>query len=151
LGLASSIVAEALAMGSERLDRLQGRSKVMKLVFLPTLTDIQDMLGENLYVDLIWMSRERDHTMLKQERFATWASKFSAWNAGGTPEPVFMRPESLEIDVVDATEPDLPPLELPQEAQVQSVHALNSLLDMARSPTTTSDYPVRAAAGGGKR
>src|SRR6202035_5256818 len=40
----------------------------MKLLFLPTLTDIQDMLGENLYVDLIWMSRERDHNSLAQER-----------------------------------------------------------------------------------
>ena len=39
----------------------------MKLVFLPTLTDIQDMLGENLYVDLIWMSRERDRPPLNRE------------------------------------------------------------------------------------
>src|SRR5450432_2832162 len=126
LGFAGSIIAEALAKESERFDRLDGRSETMKLVFLPTLTDIQDMLGENLYVDLIWMSRERDHSALKQERFATWASKFSAWNAGGTPEPVFMLPESLEVDVADATEPELPPLELPQQTQAQSVHALNS-------------------------
>ena len=126
----------------------------MKLVFLPTLTDIQDMLGENLYVDLIWMSRERDHTGLVKERFAKWSSKISARNVGSAPEPIFMRPEALVIDPPGAPDTwQLEParLEAPADAQAQSVQELTNLLGAARVAEINEEYPLRATAKGGRR
>jgi hypothetical protein len=121
----------------------------MKLVFLPTLTDIRDMLGKNLYVDLIWMSRERDHTGLVKERFAKWSSKISARNVGSAPEPIFKRPEALDLDPLGA--PDSRQLEAPPDAQAQSVQELTNLLGAARAAEFSEEYPVRAAAKSRRR
>src|ERR1700722_944918 len=49
----------------------------MKLVFQPTLFDMRGMLGEQLYVDFIWMWRGSEQKALSQERRAKWAAKLS--------------------------------------------------------------------------
>ena len=32
----------------------------MKLTFLPTMTDLREMLGDKLYVEFVWMWREQE-------------------------------------------------------------------------------------------
>ena len=126
----------------------------MKLIFQPTLTDIQGMLGENLYVELIWMSRERDRRSLAEQRFSTWASKMSAWNAGATPEPVYAGPETLNIgDLItpETEEVEAPHLDALPDLNPAAVHELTSLLEKARPSASNEDFPVRASAQGGRR
>ena len=63
----------------------------MKLTFLPTLTDLREMLGDRLYVEFVWMWREQEQTARAQERRAKWADLVPARIAESWPEPVFAR------------------------------------------------------------
>jgi len=65
----------------------------MKLVFQPTLFDMRGMLGEQLYVDFIWMWRESEQKALSQERRANWAAKLSDRKTDDTGSLAIARPE----------------------------------------------------------
>ena len=65
----------------------------MKLVFQPTLFDMRGMLGEQLYVDFIWMWRDSEHKALSQERRAIWAAKLSDRKTDDTGMLTVARPE----------------------------------------------------------
>jgi hypothetical protein len=72
----------------------------MKLTFLPTLTDLREMLGDRLYVEFVWMWRDQEQTARSQERRAKWADLMPARTAEAWPEPVFARaglPESAML------------------------------------------------------
>jgi hypothetical protein len=65
-----------------------------------------------------------------------------------------MRPEVLDIDPPGAPDTwQLAPalLEAPADAQAQSVQELTNLLGVARAAEISEEYPVRAAAKGGRR
>ncbi|HEY1614133.1 MAG TPA: hypothetical protein VGF97_10625 [Rhizomicrobium sp.] len=47
----------------------------MRLVFLPTLFDLQNMLGNQTYVDFVWMWREREREKHSRERLDKWLAK----------------------------------------------------------------------------
>ena len=82
----------------------------MKLTFLPTLTDLREMLGDRLYVEFVWMWREQEQAARTQERRAKWTEQMPARNAEAWPYPLFTRVESAE------TRPELKP------AQVALLH-----------------------------
>jgi hypothetical protein len=66
----------------------------MKLTFLPTLTDLHEMLGDRLYVEFVWMWREQEQAARTQERRAKWAEQVPARNAETWPYPLFSRIEA---------------------------------------------------------
>ncbi|HTT84503.1 MAG TPA: hypothetical protein VMF67_13565 [Rhizomicrobium sp.] len=67
----------------------------MKLTFLPTLTDLREMLGDRLYVEFVWMWREQEQAARSQERRARWAEQMPARNnAEAWPHPLFSRIET---------------------------------------------------------
>ena len=63
----------------------------MKLTFLPTMTDLREMLGERLYIDFVWMWREQEQAKVSQERRAKWADLVPARTTETWPEPLFAR------------------------------------------------------------
>ncbi|MGH6876258.1 MAG: hypothetical protein ACREHV_02645 [Rhizomicrobium sp.] len=65
----------------------------MKLTFLPTLTDLREMLGDRLYVEFVWMWREQEQSSLTQERRAKWAELAPARSSQVWPQPLFARVE----------------------------------------------------------
>lgn len=91
----------------------------MKLTFLPTLTDLREMLGDRLYLEFVWMWREQEQAQRTQERRAKWAELLPARNAEAWPQPLFTR---VEAEV--AAEPVAKP------AQVALLHPnIQRLLD----------------------
>jgi hypothetical protein len=68
----------------------------MKLTFLPTLTDLREMLGDRLYVEFVWMWREQEQAARALERRAKWAEQMPARNAEAWPYPLFTRVETAE-------------------------------------------------------
>ena len=68
----------------------------MKLTFLPTLTDLREMLGDKLYIEFVWMWREQEQLVRIQERRAKWAEQLPARNSEAWPQPLFTRVESPE-------------------------------------------------------
>jgi hypothetical protein len=68
----------------------------MKLTFLPTLTDLREMLGDRLYVEFVWMWREQEQASRTQDRRAKWAEQLPARNSEAWPYPLFTRVEAAE-------------------------------------------------------
>lgn len=68
----------------------------MKLTFLPTLTDLREMLGDRLYVEFVWMWRDQEQASRAQERRAKWADQLPVGNSEEWPQPLFTRIESPE-------------------------------------------------------
>ncbi|HWY16233.1 MAG TPA: hypothetical protein VNX86_13935 [Rhizomicrobium sp.] len=68
----------------------------MKLTFLPTMTDLREMLGDKLYVEFVWMWREQEQAVRTQERRAKWCEQLPVRNAEEWPQPLFQRIESPE-------------------------------------------------------
>jgi hypothetical protein len=66
----------------------------MKLTFLPTLTDLREMLGDRLYVEFVWMWREQEQSARTQERRTRWAEQVPARSAEAWPQPLFTRVEA---------------------------------------------------------
>jgi hypothetical protein len=72
-------------------DAANARSGEMKMVFMPTLSEMRDMLGEELYVKFMWMWREQDQDARALERRARYASAAPARKTELWPTPVFAR------------------------------------------------------------
>lgn len=66
----------------------------MKLTFLPTLTDLREMLGDRLYLEFVWMWREQEQAQRTMERRAKWAGQLPERNAEAWPQPLFTRVEA---------------------------------------------------------
>lgn len=91
----------------------------MKLTFLPTLTDLREMLGERLYVEFVWMWRQQDQAARTQERRAKWAELTVPQSVGTWPEPAFVRAQQ--------SAPPLRPEQIP--AQVALHPSVQRLID----------------------
>jgi len=103
----------------------------MKLTFLPTLTDLREMLGERLYVEFVWMWREQEQLGRQQECRAKWADQLPARNAVAWPRPLFAKAKTLEPVLAEA-----------KQAQVALLHpSLQRLLDQR----TGADWPEQEA------
>ena len=68
----------------------------MKLYFMPTLTDMREMLGDELYVNMIWMWREREQIARDAERRQRLATLIPERESKTWPTPVFERAEARE-------------------------------------------------------
>jgi hypothetical protein len=68
----------------------------MKLTFLPTLTDLREMLGDKLYVEFVWMWREQEQAARTQELRAKWAEQVPARDAKTWPHPLVARIEASQ-------------------------------------------------------
>ncbi len=82
----------------------------MTLTFLPTLSDMREMLGEKLYVEFVWMWREQEQEARIAERRARWAELQPEREQKHWPHPLVARVEP---------EADLPE---PAPAQVALLH-----------------------------
>lgn len=65
----------------------------MKQMYLPTLSEMRDMLGEELYVKFVWMWREQEQNALAVERRARFAALLPTARVQEWPTPVFARAE----------------------------------------------------------
>jgi hypothetical protein len=83
----------------------------MKLTFLPTLTDLREMLGDRLYLEFVWMWRDQEQAQRTQERRSKWAEQLPARNAESWPQPLFTR-----VEAETAVEPET------RSAQVALLH-----------------------------
>jgi hypothetical protein len=92
----------------------------MKLTFLPTLTDLREMLGDKLYVEFVWMWREQEQTARIRERREKWSEQVPARLAQEWPQPLFQRNEVPQ----PAQMPE------PKQAQVALLHpGIQRILD----------------------
>jgi hypothetical protein len=117
------------------------RSGVMKLTFLPTLTDLRDMLGDRLYVEFVWMWREQEQASRTQERRTKWADVMPARNTEAWPYPLFSR--------VEPAEPE------PKPVQVALLHpSIQRLLESRKAkesrPAKDTDWLKSLEATGGE-
>lgn len=110
----------------------------MKLTFLPTMTDMREMLGERLYVEFVWMWREQEQAKVAQERRAKWADLAPARTIETWAEPVFTR--------ASAAEPV--PIPEPRTAQVALHPSVQRLLEqkLVNGSTVQDDEPEAARA-----
>lgn len=68
----------------------------MKMAFEPTLSEIREMLGEDLYVKFVWMWREQEQDRVAAERRAKLAASVPARKVETWPTPIFARVEEAE-------------------------------------------------------
>src|SRR5205085_10408803 len=87
-------------LGSEwswqRCRRSGERSLVMKLTFLPTLTDMREMLGDRLYVEFVWAWREQEQEKRQKDNRARWADQLPERTASTWPQPLVVREIAYE-------------------------------------------------------
>jgi len=69
----------------------------MKMEFLPALSEIRQMLGEDLYVKFVWMWREQEQDTRAVERRALYAAVTPHHSVEAWPTPVFSRIGEHEI------------------------------------------------------
>ena len=68
----------------------------MKLTFLPTLTDMREMLGDRLYVEFIWAWREQEQETRQKDNRARWADQLPERTAITWPQPLVVREIAAE-------------------------------------------------------
>jgi len=111
----------------------------MKLTFLPTLTDLREMLGDKLYVEFVWMWREQEQNTRSQERRAKLGELAPARTTQAWPQPLYARAPSPELASIADGKP---------AAQVAVLHpGIQRLLEkkvnepdwLARTPGNTQD------------
>jgi hypothetical protein len=65
----------------------------MKQMYLPTLAEMREMLGEDLYVKFIWMWREQEQDARAEQRRAKLLGAITQREAAAMPSPMFVRVE----------------------------------------------------------
>lgn len=116
----------------------------MKLTFLPTLTDLREMLGDKLYIEFVWMWREQEQAVRIQERRAKWAEQLPARNSDDWPHPLFTRVESP--DQVGALEAQAPQRALLHPTIQRLLEQKSEKPDWLEAPSASDqdDEPVTA-------
>jgi hypothetical protein len=66
----------------------------MKLTFLPTLSDMHEMLGDKLYIEFVWMWREQEQQARIAERRARWTELLPVRQSRSWPQPLVARIET---------------------------------------------------------
>lgn len=108
----------------------------MKLTFLPTLTDMREMLGDRLYVEFVWAWREQEQENRQKDNRARWADQLPERTAITWPQPLVVR---------EITPEELPE---PMPAQVALLHPNKRLLEQKKALAFEQDEaPSRIRAG----
>ena len=106
----------------------------MKLTFLPTLTDLREMLGDRLYVEFVWAWRDQEQEKRQKENRARWAEQLPQRTSETWPQPLVVR------DVAE----ELPE---PMPAQVALLHPNKRLFEQKKAAVAAdSAARIRAAA-----
>jgi hypothetical protein len=96
----------------------------MKLTFLPTLTDMREMLGDRLYVEFVWAWRDQEQEKRQKESRARWADQVPLRTSDTWPQPLVVR----ELAEEEAPEP--------MPAQVALLHPNKRLLEQKKAGAT---------------
>jgi hypothetical protein len=128
----------------------------MRLEYLPTLSEMREMLGEDLYVKFVWMWREQEQDARAIERRQKVLGALAAKRAETLPSPMFERLERTpEPSAARAFQAALLRPNVPRLQDGVAVSELDGLLDQIRVDATASeqDDPPReaVAASSGRR
>ena len=104
----------------------------MKLTFLPTLTDLREMLGDRLYVEFVWAWREQEQEKRQKENRARWADQLPQRTSETWPQPLVVR---------EVVEEELPE---PMPAQVALLHPNKRLLEQKKAAAASDKDSVAA-------
>jgi hypothetical protein len=83
---------------------MDARSAEMKLIYLPTLSEMRDMLGDELYVKFVWMWREQEQDARARERRLKVFGVESR-PAASFPTPMFSRASQAESSLAKVFQP----------------------------------------------
>lgn len=120
----------------------------MKMEFLPTLSEIREMLGEDLYVKFVWMWREQEQNTRAVERRALYAAVTPQHNVEAWPTPVFSRVGEHEVPTpAQAFQAAI--ARVPRAAEKTEVGELAGFLD--RIGAATREEPREAVMAGRRR
>ena len=109
----------------------------MKLTFLPTLTDMREMLGDRLYVEFVWAWREQEQEKRQKDNRARWADQLPERTASSWPQPLVVREIAYE---------ELPE---PMPAQVALLHPNKRLIEQKKALAFEKDEaPSRIRSAG---
>ncbi len=126
----------------------------MKLIYLPTLSEMREMLGDELYVKFVWMWREQEQDARARERRL---KLFGVENrpAASFPSPMFSRAGKPAAPSPAKT--FQPAVLRPNLARVQDatpVGELQGVVEQIRPDATAlelEDGPLEAIAASGRR
>jgi hypothetical protein len=119
----------------------------MKMEFLPTLSEIREMLGEDLYVKFVWMWREQEQDTRAVERRALYAAVTPQHTVDAWPTPVFSRIGEQEIQ---RPAPAFPAIaRVPRSSETIEVGELAGFLD--RIGAGSREEPREAVMAGRRR
>lgn len=104
----------------------------MKLTFLPTLTDLREMLGDRLYVEFVWAWRDQEQEKRQKESRARWADQIPQRMSETWPQPLVVR----ELTAEEAPEP--------MPAQVALLHPNKRLIEQKKA-AVVADKDTAAA------
>jgi hypothetical protein len=93
----------------------------MKMTFLPTLTDLREMLGDRLYVEFVWAWRDQEQEKQQKENRARWADQVPQRTSETWPQPLVVR-ELAEEEVPE-----------PMPAQVALLHPNKRLFEQKKA------------------
>ena len=109
----------------------------MKLTYLPTLTDLREMLGDRLYVEFVWAWREQEQEKRQKDSRARWADQLPQRTSDSWPQPLVVR---------DVTEDEAPE---PMPAQVALLHPNKRLVEQKKALAfEKDDAPARIRSAG---
>lgn len=106
----------------------------MKVTFLPTLTDLREMLGDRLYVEFVWAWREQEQEKRQSENRARWADQLPQRTSATWPQPLVVR------EVLETPEP--------MPAQVALLHPNKRLLEQKKTAAEKDALLTRSWAAG---
>ena len=109
----------------------------MKLTYLPTLTDLREMLGDRLYVEFVWAWREQEQGKRQKDNRARWADQMPERTSATWPQPFVVR----EAEAIE----EMPE---PMPAQVALLHPNKRLLEQKKATFVDNDAPARLRSAG---
>jgi hypothetical protein len=111
----------------------------MKLTFLPTLTDMREMLGDRLYVEFVWAWRDQEQEKRQKENRSRWAEQLPQRTSDTWPQPLVVR---------EITEDETPE---PMPAQVALLHPNKRFLEQKRVAAADQDTAAARIRSAGMR
>jgi hypothetical protein len=101
----------------------------MKLTYLPTLTDLREMLGNRLYVEFVWAWRDQEQEKRQKEARALWADQLPQRTSASWPQPLVVR------DVMEEQEEAHEPM----SAQVALLHPNKRVFEQKKAAVLEKD------------
>src|SRR5436305_13581219 len=109
----------------------------MKMTFLPTLTDLREMLGDRLYVEFVWAWRDQGQDKRQKEARTRWADQLPQRTSDSWPQPLVVREIMEEIEAPE-----------PMPAQVALLHPNKRLLEQKKASIFDNEAAPRIRSAG---